>query len=333
MKFFCVDCLNYNTVKLMEGIIKDKNDIISSKDKIIGLLEEQLEENRKQMERILKEASDVSKVKGMYAAVAAATKLNRAGENLPCIVIKPRVQQSSAKTRNELQTKVKPSKVSVGIQMMRELKNGSVILKCDSSSATERMKVEAQAAMGQDYTVSETRMLAPSVRITGISNELQEAEVVEAIKEQNGFLNDKDEYKLKVLKKSRNGRSSSAILQCNGSCFHKLISAERINVGFNRCRVFENFNLTRCFKCWRFNHLAKDCGVDGVVCSKCAGPHLFKDCSEVDKKCTNCVYFNTKFNCGFDTKHDVLDNDCSVYKQKLGIFRQKINYDTPNIVI
>ncbi|KAL3286905.1 hypothetical protein HHI36_001391 [Cryptolaemus montrouzieri] len=39
LKFWCNNSLNFNTLKLMETIIEDKDDIIARKDKIIQLLE------------------------------------------------------------------------------------------------------------------------------------------------------------------------------------------------------------------------------------------------------------------------------------------------------
>lgn len=67
------------------------------------------------------------------------------------------------------------------------------------------------------------------------------------------------------------------------------------------------------------------------MCRRCAGSHSSKDCTEPISKCTNCTYFNNKLNCSFDTQHDAADGNCAVYKRKLDIFRQKIDYSVASV--
>lgn len=331
MKFFCINCLHYDTARLLEGIIRDKNDIIASKDRIIELLEKEILEKNKQIEICNRVSAENELNSGKTYAMAAAKEAKKSCENLPCIIVKPNTQQSGSKTRKEIESRIKPSKISVGISMIKELKNGSVILKCDSSRSTKKMRDEAQTVLGRDYMVSETKLLNPSVVIPNISIDMKETEVVGAISGQNDFLSEGDEFKVKVLKKSRRGDALYTVLQCNGSCYQKLITAGKINIGYNKCPVYENLNLLRCYKCLQFNHMAKDCRRTEPVCSKCAGAHSSRVCSETNNKCTNCVFFNSRFSCNFDADHSALDKNCSVYKQKLEVFRRKIDYLAPGV--
>lgn len=322
LKFFCHDCSNFGTIKLMEATIQDKNDLILSKDKIIQLLEADLADKQRQLEASTLPNRELQTYAGVTATKVVQQKLER---NLPCLVIRPRSQQSSSKTRGEIQAKIKPGKISAGVSMVRELRNGAVILKCDSDLANRRMKDEAQSVLGENYSISETKLLTPSVTISNISKEVSKDEIAEAVRSQNSCLTDEDEFRLKTVKTSRGGESLFAVLQCNGSCFRKLMSVGKVNIGFNKCPVYENLNLIRCYKCWRFNHFAKDCK-EAVVCSRCAGSHSSQDCTEDDKKCTNCLYVNERLSRNFDTQHEATHKDCSVYKQKLDIFKQRINY-------
>lgn len=326
LRFFCVDCLGFNTAKMLRDVIRDKADIISSKERIIELLERELAEKRGQLECCGGNGGREVKT------FASVTKQGyKDGENLPCILIKPRIQQRGSKTRTEIQSKIKPSKVSVGVNMIKELRNGSVLLKCNSAKATENMKNEAQAALGQDYTVTETKLLSPSVTISNISKGLERADILEALRSQNDFLTEQDEFSIQAIKEAKSGNSLYAILRCNGSCFRKMMGAHRMNVGFDRCPVYESLGLRRCFKCWGFNHLARECGAQEDVCHKCAGCHSSRKCGEAFSKCTNCLYHNGKFGSNFDVKHDATDRACPVYKQKLEIFKKRINYNILNI--
>ena len=64
---------------------------------------------------------------------------------------------------------------------------------------------------------------------------------------------------VKIIKKNRNGNSATAVINCNGSTYNKFMVARKINIGFEKCRVFENIYLVRCFKCFGFNHKMEEC--------------------------------------------------------------------------
>jgi len=47
--------------------------------------------------------------------------------------------------------------------------------------------------------------------------------------------------------------------------------------------------VTRCYKCQKFGHIAAHCRKEIDTCPVCAGPHKYTDCTDKDnKKCANC---------------------------------------------
>lgn len=284
LKFFCVNCLDFGTAKLLRNIITSKSDTITAKERIIELLERELAEKQEIIEQWRGKADQETKQQESYAVITAKGNHScKEKENIPCIIVEPKSKQSSAKTRTELQDKIKPNKISVGVNMVKELKNGSILLKCGSKKATEKMRNEAEQTLGESYEISETRMLNPSITISNISKEMDEQEIIEAVRSQNESIDEGDHFRLKVLKTTRSNKSLYAVVECNGSAYQKLMSLKKINVGFNRCPVYESINLIRCYKCSRFNHLARVCSVDNEICSRCAGFHSSKDCTESEK--------------------------------------------------
>jgi len=72
---------------------------------------------------------------------------------------------------------------------------------------------------------------------------------------------------------------------------HKLILKKaKFNVGRKNCPVFNHINVKRCFKCWGYYHIAKNCAQE-ETCHKYAGIHNSHDCTEIKKKCVNCLKF------------------------------------------
>lgn len=88
-----------------------------------------------------------------------------------------------------------------------------------------------------------------------------------------------------------------------------------VYIGWQRCRVYEDYNINRCFKCNSYGHSAKKCRNE-EICSYCAGNHGGKDCPDRNiKKCCNCMKANEKYKTKLNINHYTFDeNACESYK-------------------
>jgi len=82
----------------------------------------------------------------------------------------------------------------------------------------------------------------------------------------------------------------------------------KVNVGWKICSIFEHFNVKRCYKCWGYYHIAKDCTRE-MTCHKCAGNHIADKCTEANKRCINCKYKIQKYNIKMSDGYDALSKE------------------------
>lgn len=87
----------------------------------------------------------------------------------------------------------------------------------------------------------------------------------------------------------------------------------RISIGWDSCKLFEHIFVRRCYKCYGFGHIAKDCSGQ-KVCSRCSLVHENdgKECKSKSLKCINCINAKIK---SVNVNHGVFDNNCPVYKK------------------
>lgn len=88
---------------------------------------------------------------------------------------------------------------------MRNCQNDSVLLKCPSQKATEKMKQELTAKMEEKYGVTETNMRKPPVRITNIDWLFELEELKASIRAQNESFAEEDLIDVKLLRTTRKG--------------------------------------------------------------------------------------------------------------------------------
>lgn len=102
------------------------------------------------------------------------------------------------------------------------------------------------------------------------------------------------------------------------------MEVKKLNVGWERCRIFDGTDIIQCYKCLGFNHKSIDCKNE-ETCYKCHGNHKSGECSkEVILKCVNCIRINKKLNLGLDENHVTSNKECPVYKNKLNAKRRRI---------
>lgn len=104
----------------------------------------------------------------------------------------------------------------------------------------------------------------------------------------------------------------------------KIIAAQKLNVGWEKCRVFDGTDILQCFKCKGFNHKSSDCKFQ-EVCYKCHENHKSQECNRnAINKCINCVRVNNRLNLGLDENHETTNRECPVFQNKLNAKRRRM---------
>lgn len=113
---------------------------------------------------------------------AVKTKVN------PVVVVKPKEKQASKKTVEEIREKVDAKNIKVC--NARSIKDGGVVLSCENSSDTMKVKKIVEESYGANYEVRLPKARKPRVRITNVTDRLDEDKLIDEIKKMNIELKD-----------------------------------------------------------------------------------------------------------------------------------------------
>lgn len=287
-----------------------------------------IEENNNKMCDVIKKAINETSVKQTKISFADTIKktvvMPDLRKQMP-VIVKPKEKQGGEKTREELNKKVDP--VNLKIRNVESRKNGTVVIQTENEEEREKVKNAIQSEMSEGYDIKVPNPKEMKVNITDITFKYTENEIIEKIKKQNTGLS---ETKIKVVKIYEYKRNNKVVynvkVATDGDTYTKLMNAQKINIGWERCRVFDGTDVIKCFKCKGFNHIARECKND-EICSKCHGNHQSNQCKkETITKCINCVRVNKKLNMGLDENHLTNNKHCPVYQNKLNIKRKKMGF-------
>lgn len=324
LRFYCKNCLSGESNMLFNKIIDGKDKLIESKEKMIELLEDQLMKMKSEIE-------GAKNTQRSYAEVLSSKEIEYSVEkkkpNVPYLICKPKKPQDCSKTRKDIQTKIKVSKLTIGINSTKEKKNGCLLIRCDSKKSCDEMREQLQTHLVDGYDITESKLRSPSLFIGNIDLEFTEQDIVDGIGNQNYMIDEDDQFKVSMLRKAKNGRSQFAIIECNGSCFAKLMASGSVFLGMRRCIVRENLRVIRCFRCFGFNHKSGDCRYDGPEkCSRCTLEHNYRDCRSAERVCVNCSESNRSFRTRYDTHHETMDDECPLYRLQVDKMKDRTDY-------
>lgn len=243
----------------------------------------------------------------------------------PALVIKPLKGQKVEKVRNELRDKVLPASLKIGIKGYKETKQGDIIVKCQTKQEVEVLKAAVEHNLGGEYLANVPKKRTPRMKIVGFTGEGGEKDIENNIRRQNKWINDDDMMKVVHIKKMKNRNTSNIYIECSPDLYHKAVKAQRVFIGWERYPIYEDLNLTRCYRCQGFNHKSANCD-RRVSCGTCSGEHERSVCSSVSKKCVNCDFANNKFSTGYNVDHAATDPSCPSTLYHTKILRSRINY-------
>ena len=240
------------------------------------------------------------------------------------IIVKPKVQQENVDTAMLIKKKVDIKNMEMGVTKIRKGNNGTVILGCETGEEMAKLKTTVQSKLGDSYKVMESLQMKPKLKIVYIDEEewkLSDEELIDTIKKQNKF-GLREESNIKIIKRlrtqaNRRGRTEGTmIIEADERTHELMLNQGKVNIGWKRCPVFNHISVKRCFKCWGYHHIAKNC-TRNVACHKCAGDHNSNECTTNEKKCINCKYKNQSYNLKIKDDHDALSPECPTFKRVL----------------
>lgn len=235
------------------------------------------------------------------------------------MIVKPKdTNIKSMETVQKVKQTVDPTKLKV--DRIRTVANGGMAIECMEGEIDKQAK-ETQEAMGDDYIIEVTEMRKPKIKIASMNEEHENIE--DKLKKQNEWLNDD----IKLIKQYKNSkRMFSAILEVGATNFKSMMERKKVIIGWERCMVYEESNVSMCMKCCGYNHKAKICR-NKLACRNCGNEHKTIDCRTKKIECINCKIANEKLNLKLNTKHKATDNKCMIRKRKEEAERKKTQYE------
>lgn len=241
----------------------------------------------------------------------------------PVLVVKPKdITQKCETTIAEIRKAIDPN--GIQIRNVRNTRNGGIAIECGNKDAHDKLKMDATTLLGADFNVTVPQKRIPKVRVMGLS-ELSD-NLVETIKSQNDHIfGSSSTINVVHTFPLRNRVSYGFKMEIDSVSFGKLMQETKLRIGWDICRVYEEFDVIRCFNCSQLGHKSKDCTSD-AVCPKCSGPHKIETCNSLIVKCPNCNKASADLRIHLDSAHEAWDFNCPVYLRKVAMVRKRIDY-------
>lgn len=238
------------------------------------------------------------------------------------------VQTKNDERRKEIEENVKKviDPLVDPIHSYKKTSTGKIVIGCRDNDAFEAMKTKLKANMHADYVIDEPRAVKPMVRIIGIQDLTDEAEIMQYMRKQNDdVITETSEFE--IIHKHRSKKNAlTLIARVDFVTFKRLISKKKLFISFDSCLVFEHINLQRCFRCSKFGHIEKSCSSENFRCSICSENHAVSQCNSTAKKCPNCSEMNDERKLNLPTDHYAWSDKCPVMQRRMNSVRKKTTY-------
>ncbi|XP_032455624.1 uncharacterized protein LOC100115309 isoform X1 [Nasonia vitripennis] len=215
-------------------------------------------------------------------------------------------------------------------------KNDSeVIISCMNEASAIDTEKSLTKKLSNTCTIEKEEVKKPRLKVVGFDN--YEQMDIKTIEEDINTRNFKKfESKCTVVHTYVNKKTKvqSVILEVTAEIYkHIRESKNRIFVGYQNCRVYDDLNLQPYFNCGRFGHNGNKC-FNEKVCLKCAGSHNSVYCNRINEMCcVNCLYGNNTYKIQYDTKHVTNDSQhCQVLINRINKYIAITDYPLTPVI-
>ncbi|XP_043264227.1 uncharacterized protein LOC122404356 [Colletes gigas] len=245
------------------------------------------------------------------------------------ILVKPSKdndKRTNEEIKENLTKELKNIRSKLHVVSIRQMRNKGVIVEVEGKQDIELIRGTPLQKAG--LKLEEPKKQSPSLIIYDVEKEHTMEELKKDFITKN--FRDRNEEQQNILERDITFRHSfknkddrmNWIVEAPNAEFNELIGKGRVYLMWGTYRVREFLNITRCFKCHGYGHVAKNCNGQDQLCETCGSKEHLKDkCKQKDKpKCINCIRAKKT-----ETGHEVKSKNCPVYQNYVELVKTKIN--------
>ncbi|XP_023213412.1 uncharacterized protein LOC111616217 [Centruroides sculpturatus] len=236
--------------------------------------------------------------------------------------------KSSDEVKTLLQKHIDPFKLGIGVRNVRRIRNNGVLVEVRRPQELRKLQLElteGPAALKEAVTHRLPQKRRPTVIIFDVSPDVPRESLVDTLAKQNGIRLQPGALQPRFPLKGKGGLVNW-VIETSPEVYRTLLQKERVHLGWTRNRVREYIACTRCYRCYAFGHVAKNCPSAAQKCSKCADDHSYKECKAPRPKCINCTKAARKFGLQLDPTHSSMSANCPCYLRELERVKARTDY-------
>lgn len=243
----------------------------------------------------------------------------------PPLIIKPKnSSQNSATTKLDVTKRVDPAQLKIA--GVRNAARGGIRIECENDETMQKLHEAARNALGDHYEIQIPEFKKPKIIIVGIHEKY--------LTDLDMFINKLKDIsntnEIRFIKKYKPPRKEhfNVLLDVSIEAFNFFMNERKLRFGWDSFPVYEFVSVLRCFKCWKYGHMASLCKQDRFTCPLCAGNHKADQCTSSNKCCSNCKYVSNVLKIrNVDINHTVFDRNCTSYRRQLDKIKLQTRYE------
>lgn len=283
-----------------------------------NLLYKQINKELKHNNKLLYELLDKEKKSPnmTYSAVVNQSNLtSNKNEHVPGIIVSAKDKKLTACTFEKVIEKIQTAS-NIQIKKVFSKTDGTVNILCKNKCDITVMEKVLSESLSDKFKVAVQKLNNPRIKIINIHNKMTSSELQDDINSRNfsDF-----QSKCSVIHTYFFNNVQNAIIELTSELYQHIRNNDNyIYVGHQRCKSFDDFNMSLCGKCGGLGHNMKKCR-NQALCINCAGAHCIYECKQNEiKKCLHCIYSNKNQKKNRPIDHMANDvTNCETLKAKI----------------
>lgn len=200
---------------------------------------------------------------------------------------------------------------------IKKINSDKVLVKCINKQGSEVISNTLQNNHSDKLSISPIERNNPQIKIIDVISDMDVTQLTDDIVTRNDL--SEEDFKI-VYKFRQKDDKLSVIAEVSPKAYIKIMKFKSVFVGYQNCRVFDDFNDRNCKKCCGYGHSYKKCrrkNEPNDTCPRCAADHNGSTCDSTVLACINCISANRYLNKKRNTNHEATDkNNCETYKAR-----------------